>query len=547
MKREIPLELIVKRQGKYRINESELEMELINGVIISIKGADNPDGLRGSGLCGVVMDECAFMKPEVWTQIIQPMLIDTNGWALFISTPKGYNWFHTIYQQGIENSKTYSPEWKSWHYTSYDNPTFDEEQLLDIDKQKALLPHEEFEQEFMASFVTFKDLIYKDFDFNKHVIEPFDLDPGKYTFYRSIDFGFKHPTGCLWIAVDKEDKWYIFDEYRQAEVSSEQNAGVIKSLHPEFTYEATFGDPSAAQLIEDYDRLGIYITPASKMMKTSLTQWVNMGIGKVTEKLKLKPNKNGEMVPDLYVFNNCEHLIEELQGYRWKEQPDSTKAIAGQPVKIKDDLCLDGNSEILTTKGLIKIKNIKIGNYVETPFGFKRVVAHRLTNEKAKVLEVKFNNGEKIVGTLNHKIWKKNDFVRLDSLRYGDVIKICKLSQIQDSVPIIVKVLGAENLSEILKRERVWCVQNFLKLISIIKPKRVVTSVLEVCSVKQLKKEIPVYNISVEGGVYNCCGNIHSNCDPLRYAAISITEPFSKSGDNYNFPKEELFPQGMYI
>ena len=548
MKKEIPLELIAKRQGKWRINESELETELINGVIISIKGSDNADGLRGAGLAGVVMDECAFVKPEIWTQIIQPMLIDTGGWALFISTPNGtQNWFHNIYDQGLENSKTYSLEWKSWHYTSYDNPTFDEDQLSDIDKQKKLLSEEEFKQEWMADFVTFKDLIYKDFDFEKHVIEPFDLDPGKYTFYRSIDFGFKHPTGCLWIAVDKEDKWYIFDEYRQAEVSSEQNAGVIKSLHPEFTYEATFGDPSAAQLIEDYDRLGIYITPASKMMKTSLTQWVNMGIGKVTEKLKLKPNKNGKMVPDLYIFNNCEHLIEELQGYRWKEQPDSTKAIAGQPVKIKDDLCLDGNSEILTTKGLIKIKNIKIGNYVETPFGFKRVVAHRLTNEKAKVLEVKFNNGEKIVGTLNHKIWKKNDFVRLDSLRYGDVIKICKLSQIQDSVPIIVKVLGAENLSEILKRERVWCVQNFLKLISIIKPKRVVTSVLEVCSVKQLKKEIPVYNISVEGGVYNCCGNIHSNCDPLRYAAISITEPFSKSGDNYNFPKEELFPQGMYI
>ena len=689
IKQEIPLELIVKRQGKYRINESELEIELINGVIISIKGADNPDGLRGAGLAGVVMDECAFIKPEIWTQIIQPMLIDTNGWALFISTPNGLtNWFHTVYQQGIENSKTYLPDWKSWHFTYRDNPLFDESQLMEIEKQRNILSEEEFRQEYEADFVTFKDLIYKDFDFEVHVIEPFDFDTPGWTFYRAIDFGFKHPTACLFLAMNKEDNIYIFDEYCQAETSTEQNAGIIKSIHPELTYEATFGDPSAAQLIEDYEHLGIYITPASKSMKTSLTQWVNLGISKVTEKLKKKPDKDGNMVPDLYIFNTCEKLIEEIQGYRWKEQPDSTKAVAGQPVKIKDDLCLDENSKLLTNKGKVKIKDINVGDYVDTPFGFKKVVSHKLTNPKAEVVEVKFTNGEKIIGTPNHKIWKDNNFVRLDSLRYGDIIKVWELLQkngtdinigdiqiphtetigytgkgklkmesniyteifgnsimgkflmdfkfitktviqkiinwiilcwlqlkniltsikvglsgiiknilkksdlllksgtlqkkvkngiknmelnvgkiknqknifantvkkntiqenyqIQGSVPIIVKALGVEKLSSIWKRERVWCVQKFLKLISILKPKRVVESVLTVCSVKVRKKR-PVYNISVEGGVYNHCGTIHKNCDALRYGLISITEPFSKSVNNFEFPQEDLFPPGMYI
>lgn len=338
LKAEIPRELVAMRAGKYRINESDLEIELINGVVIELKGTENEDGLRGSGLAGVVMDECAFMKPEIWTQIIKPMLLDTQGWALFISTPKGPNWFKDIYQMGVENSATYNKDWKSWHYTSYDNPTFGPEQIAELDHQQATLSNEEFKQEYMADFVTFKDLIYKEFDFDLHVIEPIDLDNGHYVFYRAIDFGYKHPTACVWVAVDREEKWYVFDEFCQSETSTEHNTGVIKSIHPELNYEATFGDPSAAQLIEDYEKYGIYITPASKSMKTSLTQWVNLGISKVAEKIKPKPDRNGKMVPDLYIFNNCTHLIEEFQSYRWKEQPDSTKAIAGQPVKIHDDV-----------------------------------------------------------------------------------------------------------------------------------------------------------------------------------------------------------------
>lgn len=338
LKAEIPRELIAMRSGKYRINESDLEIELVNGVIIELKGCENEDGLRGSGLAGVVMDECAFMKPEIWTKIIHPMLLDTHGWALFISTPKGYNWFYDVYMMGVENSKNYDHEWASWHYTSYDNPTFGPEQIADLDKKKATLATEEFKQEYMADFVTFKDLIYKEFDFAIHVIEPFDLERGHYTYYRAIDFGYKHPTACVWVAVDKEDKWYVFDEFCQSETSTEHNTGVIKSIHPELKYEATYGDPSAAQLIEDYEKYGIYITPASKSMKTSLTQWVNLGISKVGEKIKLKPDRNGKMIPDLYIFNNCENLIEEMQKYRWKEQPDSTKAFAGQPIKLHDDL-----------------------------------------------------------------------------------------------------------------------------------------------------------------------------------------------------------------
>jgi phage terminase large subunit len=59
--------------------------------MIRLYGADNPDALRGPYLDGVVLDEFADMKPEVWHEVVRPMLADRRGWATFIGTPKGKN------------------------------------------------------------------------------------------------------------------------------------------------------------------------------------------------------------------------------------------------------------------------------------------------------------------------------------------------------------------------------------------------------------------------------------------------------------------------
>jgi len=87
-------------------NESELRVDLVNGSMIRLYGADNPDALRGPYLDGVVLDEFADMKPEVWYEVVRPMLADRHGWATFIGTPKGRNEFWQLYQNAQNN-----PEW----------------------------------------------------------------------------------------------------------------------------------------------------------------------------------------------------------------------------------------------------------------------------------------------------------------------------------------------------------------------------------------------------------------------------------------------------
>lgn len=102
--------------GLAEINESELWVRfVVNNAMIRIYGADNPDAMRGVRLDGVVLDEVAQMKPEVWDDILQPALSDRQGWALFIGTPKGVNLFSQLFF-GARDKR----DWHSALYTVHD-------------------------------------------------------------------------------------------------------------------------------------------------------------------------------------------------------------------------------------------------------------------------------------------------------------------------------------------------------------------------------------------------------------------------------------------
>lgn len=82
-----------------KVMESELSIELINGAIIRLFGADNPDALRGMYFDGVVLDEFGDMAPQTWSEVISPTLLDRDGWAVFIGTPKGPNHFRDLWRK----------------------------------------------------------------------------------------------------------------------------------------------------------------------------------------------------------------------------------------------------------------------------------------------------------------------------------------------------------------------------------------------------------------------------------------------------------------
>jgi len=125
---------------------NNLQIKLVNGATISLKGADRPETMRGVSLKFLVLDEYADMKPDVFEQILRPALADQKGCAMFIGTPMGRNHFYDLYKYAeLDDDPTY----KAWHFTSYDNPILDPDE---IDIAKRSMSSYAFRQEFMASF-----------------------------------------------------------------------------------------------------------------------------------------------------------------------------------------------------------------------------------------------------------------------------------------------------------------------------------------------------------------------------------------------------------
>lgn len=148
---------------------NNLEITLINGRKILVRGADNPDSLRGVSLVYLVLDEVAFIKQEIWEKVLRAALSDKKGRAMFISTPSGRNWFYDVFKLGQQGT---DEEWKSWHFTTADNETIDPKE---IEAAKRTLSSFAFKQEYMSSFDTAGTDIFKP-EWFKTAEEPKDGD-----------------------------------------------------------------------------------------------------------------------------------------------------------------------------------------------------------------------------------------------------------------------------------------------------------------------------------------------------------------------------------
>lgn len=136
---------------------NSMDITLVTGVKIHLRSAENPDTLRGLKLHFAVIDEAAFVKDDnIWSRIIRPALSDLKGGALLISSPSGRNWFYDLYKTGKDPLET---EWKSFHYTTFDNPTIDPKEIEAAQKSLSSFA---FKQEFLANFDNSGQEIFKE-------------------------------------------------------------------------------------------------------------------------------------------------------------------------------------------------------------------------------------------------------------------------------------------------------------------------------------------------------------------------------------------------
>ncbi len=129
------------------VHQAERMITLPTGGTVQVRSADDPQSLRGEGLDFVVLDECAYMKAEAWTEALRPALSDRQGGALFISTPRGLNWFHALWLRGQDPTQS---EWCSWRFKTSDNPFISPEE---IEAARGDLLSRIFKQEYEANFL----------------------------------------------------------------------------------------------------------------------------------------------------------------------------------------------------------------------------------------------------------------------------------------------------------------------------------------------------------------------------------------------------------
>lgn len=214
LKAMVPSDICVKR------NETDLLIELTNGSIISLKGADNADSLRGVSLSSLVLDEAAYVKQEAWEMVLRPALSDQGGPAWFITTPAGLNWFYDLWEQAQDQC-----DWSTHSYTTIEGGNVPAEE---IEAARRTLDERTFRQEYLASFETLSGRVYPDFSDDN--ISDTIKDTGGPILW-GTDFNVSVLAGVLGSRVG--DTLHIWDEVSVTQTNTDEVCAMLRARFPD--------------------------------------------------------------------------------------------------------------------------------------------------------------------------------------------------------------------------------------------------------------------------------------------------------------------------
>lgn len=203
-----------------KTHETRLEIRLINGVVIQLKGADRPDTLRGRALHFLILDEYQDFRPGVWQEVLFPTLTTTRGRALIIGTPKSFNHFYEMYRLGQLRKNQRKLEYMSWQVPTILSPFFPPSE---IETARNSMDPKSFRQEFEASFESMSGRVYYQFDRREHVGD-YPYNP-KLPIIVGQDFNVDPMSSAIMQVQDNGEVWVVdeihFPNSNSVEVADE--------------------------------------------------------------------------------------------------------------------------------------------------------------------------------------------------------------------------------------------------------------------------------------------------------------------------------------
>jgi hypothetical protein len=304
-------------------SEKKLSVQLHNGSILSLRGADRPDSLRGNGLDLVVLDEFATMRPEVWPEAIYPALSDRQGGAIFIGTPKGHNHFYDLFQLAKSGA---DPNWAAFQFTTAQG---DLVKPSEITHAATHLDADTFRQEFEGQFIgSGRNQVYYTFNRETHV-KPLEFDYMRPLVW-TIDFNV-NPM-CMLIAQRIGDVVHILDEIiLKGSNTEEACSAFLDRLSPQHKLVPAYQRPLNVEIYGDasgHQHRTSAATTDWAIIRHFFSYWKgqishSIHVNKVNPAVRDRVNcvnaRLRNMLGDvtLFIDPRCPELIRDLESVTW--------------------------------------------------------------------------------------------------------------------------------------------------------------------------------------------------------------------------------------
>jgi hypothetical protein len=269
-------------ESQYTANKSDLILQFRTGGMIRFFTGTRLDSFRGLKFHKVIIDEASFIPDleDGWLNSIRPTLTDYQGGAIFLSTPKGTNYFYSLFMKGGEQ------DWESFKFSTYDNPTIP---ATEIDAARFQLPHSVFEQEYMANPAENSANPFGS-EFIKKCISPMS---GRVP----VCFGIDIAKSVDWtVIIGLDDLGYVcyFDRYQMDWHNTKENIKRLPKAHT-LIDSSGVGDP----VLEDLQRSGMQIE-GLKFTSSSKQQLMEGLSSAIQQRLIRYPE--GVIVDELNIF-----------------------------------------------------------------------------------------------------------------------------------------------------------------------------------------------------------------------------------------------------
>jgi hypothetical protein len=296
------LDELIEHKVPYKKNEVELSIKLPNGGKVQLLGVENKEALRGISNWGAFGgDEIDDWSEDIWPTIIRPNLMVHKAPAILGGTPKGYRHMYRL-----ENSGLFKP----FHFTSFDNPDLDPQELADMVEEYKKMGEAYYRQEVMAEYEKPVGTVYGDWDMERQYV-PFAYDPNL-PVHLTWDFGVNDPT-AIWFIQPNGHEIRAFDYYEAANANLEHFTQVIAAKGYKVpAFEAGDIAGRAKDLttgkspIQELSRLGHHVRTNS------------------IPDIPTQVRHAHKYIPRLYVSSSnpdCERIRDCIVNYRYPEKP----------------------------------------------------------------------------------------------------------------------------------------------------------------------------------------------------------------------------------